>query len=125
MISSSRFLNLVKKLIQKLLQEVKINEEMSKITKNLPQSLRPMFGILFDENWSTQTRSKIETKIFQIGSKILSSDSAILILEFIKSCVELSSTMGTEKVILELEHASDLIFDAKDIIFLPCFGVQN
>merc|ERR1712131_85655 len=62
----SRFLNLVKKLIQKLLQEVKINEEMSKITKDLPQSLRPMIGILFDENWSTQTRSKIETKMFQI-----------------------------------------------------------
>lgn len=115
--SSSRFLNLVKKLIQKLLQEVEINEEMSKITKDLPQSLRPMFGILFDENWSTQTRSKIETKIFQIGSKILSSDSTILILEFIKSCVELSSTMATEKVNLELEFACGSIFDARDIIF--------
>ena len=82
---SSRFLNLVKKLILKLLQEVKINEEISKITTDLPQSLRPMFGILFDENWSAQTRSKIETKMFQIGSKILSSDSTILILEFIKT----------------------------------------
>ena len=98
---SSRFLNLVKKLILKLLQEVKINEEISKITTDLPQSLRPMFGILFDENWSAQTRSKIETKMFQIGSKILSSDSTILILEFIKTCVELSSTMDTEKVNLQ------------------------
>ena len=75
-----------------------------------------MFGILFDENWSIQTRSKIETKTFQIGSKILSSDSTILILEFIKSCVELSSTMATEKVNLELEFACGSIFDARDII---------
>ena len=115
--SSSRFLNLVKKLIQKLLQEVEINEEMSKISKDLPQSLRPMFGILFDENWSTQTRSKIETKMFQIGSKILSSDSTILILEFIKSCVELSSTMETEKVNLELEFACGSRFLVPEILF--------
>ena len=75
-----------------------MDDEMSKISKEIPQTMQPMFGILFDGEWSTQTRSKIETKIFQIGSKILSSESTILIQEFIKTCVGLSATILTEKV---------------------------
>ena len=88
----------MKKLIQKLLEEMKIDNEISKISSEIPETMRPMFGILFDKEWSTQTRSKIETKIFQIGSKILSSESTILALEFIKTNFELSSTIDTETV---------------------------
>ena len=88
----------MKKLIQKLLVEITIGDEISKISSEIPETMRPIFGILFDKEWSTQTRSKIETKIFQIGSKILSSESTILTLEFIKTNVELSPTIATETV---------------------------